>query len=197
MCALNDKPGNPPRIDRNLARSRALTFTFSTQYALTKELKPLKCIMPYMNVVHQTAQPHTGAHQDSKRQLMGLGAVHTASKDVHRDVAVRSIPMHACRSATTTSVRHFHAEQVGAKLDSRLHDCTRSATSGCGAKRMVEFTGAMWWCGGCCGEFHACLQPCQCSRGLYTASTPITARRNYTPFTYLQHHGMGQGLGNG
>lgn len=37
--------------------------------------------------------------------------------------------MHACRSATTTSVRHFHAEQVGTKLDSRLHDCTRSATS--------------------------------------------------------------------
>lgn len=51
--------------------------------------------------------------------------------------------------------------------------------------------------GGCCGEFHACLQPCQRSRGLYTASTPITARRNYTPFTYLQNHGMGQGLGNG
>lgn len=38
---------------------------------------------------------------------------------------------YACRSATTTSVRHFHAEQVGTKLDSRLHDCTRSATSGC------------------------------------------------------------------
>lgn len=144
MCALNDKPGNPHRIDRNLARSRALTFTFSTQYALTKELKPLKCIMPYMNVVHQTAQPHAGAHQDSKRQLMGLGAAH------HREQGCSlrcgcAFHMHACRSATTTSVRHFHAEQVGTKLDSRLHDCTRSATSGCGAKRMVEFTGAMWW----------------------------------------------------
>lgn len=190
MCALNDKPGNPPRIDRNLARSRALTFTFSTQYALTKELKPLKCIMPYMNeVVHQTAQPHTGAHQDSKRQLMGLGAAH------HREQGCSSrcgcaFHMHACRSATTTSVRHFHAEQVGTKLDSRLHDCTRSATR--------EWSSSRGPCGGgCCGEFHACLQPCQCSRGLYTASTPITARRNYTTITYLQNHGMGQGLGNG
>lgn len=167
MCALNDKPGNPPRIDRNLARSRALTFTFSTQYALTKELKPLKCIMPYMNVVHHREQ----------------GCSSRCGCAFH---------MHACRSATTTSVRHFHAEQVGTKLDSRLHDCTRSATSGCGAKRMVEFTGAMWW-----WLLWRISRLCQRSRGLYTASTPITARRNYTPFTYLQNHGMGQGLGNG
>lgn len=192
MCALNDKPGYPPRIDRNLARSRALTFTFSTQYALTKELKPLKCIMPYMNVVHQTAQPHTGAHQDSKRQLMGLGAAHTASKDVHRDVAVRSICMHAALRRPPVYV---------ISMQNRL---ARNLTPGYtiahdrrhqGAKRMVEFTGAMWWW--LLWRIHACLQPCQCSRGLYTASTPITARRNYTPFTYLQNHGMGQGLGDG
>lgn len=194
MCALNDKPGNPPRIDRNLARSRALTFTFSTQYALTKELKPLKCIMPYMNVVHQTAQPHTGAHQDSKRQLMGLGAAHTASKDVHRDVAVRSICMHAALRRPPVYV---------ISMQNRL---ARNLTPGYtiahdrrhqGAVRREWSSSRVPCGGGCCGEFHACLQPCQRSRGLYTASTPITARRNYTPFTYLQNHGMGQGLGNG